>query len=179
MHPVHTLVLPALLVVLGATSAFPQTLVTLDEARRQIAVGDEVIVVPANGTTIAGRLMGMGTTDLDIRPRNAPKSGLRDVTIPLDTIRSLDRPTDSVLNGIAIGAAAGAAVGGAFFLYALAVDRNEVDEWAPIYLGLTAVSTALGATIGLSIDLARSKPHIRFSALRSHGSIGRTTIMTH
>lgn len=52
----------------------------------------------------------------------------------------------------------------ALFIAALAIDRNEVDEWAGPYLGVTAVFTGIGALVGWAIDAANSKPHIRFDA---------------
>jgi hypothetical protein len=50
------------------------------------------------------------------------------------------------------------------FLTAFVIDRNEIDEWAPFYLGATAVCTGIGALIGWAVDAARSKPHLRFDA---------------
>jgi hypothetical protein len=48
------------------------------------------------------------------------------------------------------------------FVYAFAVVRNEMDEWAPLYWKVAAVYTGIGALIGWAIDAANSKPHIRF-----------------
>lgn len=50
------------------------------------------------------------------------------------------------------------------FVYAFVVDRNEMDEWAPLYVRAAAVYTGIGALIGWAIDAANSKPHIRFDA---------------
>jgi hypothetical protein len=87
-----------------------------------------------------------------------------DLTISLSAIQSLERPRDPVRNGTWIGAGAGAGVGGAMFLTAFVIDRNEMDEWAPLYLGATAVCTGLGALIGWAVDAASSKPALRFEA---------------
>ena len=56
------------------------------------------------------------------------------VTMPLDFIQSLERRRDCARNGAAIGAAIGIGFGGAMFAYAFAIDRNEIDEWAPSIL---------------------------------------------
>ena len=50
------------------------------------------------------------------------------------------------------------------FVYAAAVDYNEIDEWAPMYLAMGAVYTGVGALVGWAIDSAHSKPHVRFNA---------------
>jgi hypothetical protein len=69
-----------------------------------------------------------------------------------------------VRNGVAIGAGVAAGAGAAFFLSALAVDRNEVDEWVGPYVAATTVFTGIGALIGWAVDAAKSKPAIRFRA---------------
>jgi hypothetical protein len=48
------------------------------------------------------------------------------------------------------------------FTYAFLIDRNEMDEWAPLYVGAAVVYTGIGALIGWAIDAASSKPHIMF-----------------
>ena len=50
------------------------------------------------------------------------------------------------------------------FLYAAAVDYNEIDEWGPAYLAMGAVSTGIGSLAGWAIDRAHSKPHVSFNA---------------
>ena len=133
-----------------------------------------ITVVPSVGPPVAGRLIRLGSADLDIRPvdkRKAPERG-RDVTIALDALRSLERPRDSSRNGAALGAGIGAGFGGAMFVHAIVVDRNEMDEWAALYAGSTAVCIGIGALIGWAIDAASSKPHIRFDA----SSEGRTRV---
>ena len=50
------------------------------------------------------------------------------------------------------------------FVYAAAVDYNEIDEWGPLYLAMGAAYTGLGALVGWAIDSAHSKPHVRFNA---------------
>ena len=174
-----TLVISTLIVAFGAIGASPciaQTRVTsLEELRRELAAGDFITVVPAVGQPVAGRLMRFGDVDLDVRlanKRTPQERGPRDVTIPLDAIQSLERPRDSARNGAAIGAGIGAGFGGAMFVHAFVVDRNEMDEWAPLYVGAAAVCTGIGALIGWAIDAANSKPHIRFDA----SSGGRTKV---
>jgi len=116
----------------------------------------------------------MSDDDLFIRTADSsrtPQDRDRDVTVRLDAIRSLERPRDAVRNGAAIGAGIAAGVGGAMFVNALIVDRNEVDEWAGPYAATAAVFTGIGALIGWAVDAARSKPHIIFD-----GSAGRLTV---
>jgi hypothetical protein len=48
------------------------------------------------------------------------------------------------------------------FVRAVAVDRNEMGEWAPLYLGYGAAFTGIGWLIGKAIDAGSSRPHIRF-----------------
>jgi HAMP domain-containing protein len=170
-------VISTLIVAFGAIGASPclaQTRVTsLEELRRELAAGDFITVVPADGQPVAGRLMRFGNVDLDVRLVNtrAPQErGPRDVAIPLDAIQSLERSRDSARNGAAIGAGIGAGFGGAMFVRAVVIDRNEMDEWATLYVGAAAVCTGIGALIGWAMDAAHSKPPIRFDA-----SSGRTT----
>ena len=177
--PHITLVISTVIVAFGAIGASPciaQTRVTsLEELRRELAAGDFITVVPAVGQPIAGRLMRLGSVDLDVRlvnKRTPQERGPRDVTIPLNAIQSLERPRDSARNGAAIGAGIGAGYGGAMFVRAIVVDRNEMDEWATLYVGAAAVCTGIGALIGWAMDAANSKPHIKFDA----ASGGRTKV---
>ena len=169
--PHLTLVISTLIVAFGAIGASPciaQTRVTsLEELGRELAAGDFITVVPAVGPQVAGRLVRFGNVDLDVRlvnKRTPLERGPRDVTIPLNTIQTLERPRDSARNGAALGAGIGAAFGGAMFVHAIVIDRNEIDEWATLYVGVAAACTGIGALIGWAIDAANSKPHIRFDA---------------
>jgi hypothetical protein len=156
---------------IGGSPCSAQTrLTSLEELRRELAAGDVIIVVPAVGQAIKGRLVRLGRDNLDVRPAGrsaAPGHGPRDVTIELDAVQSLQRPRDSVKNGAALGAGIGAGVGGAMFIHALAIDRNELNEWAPIYVASTAITTGIGALIGWAVDAARSKPDITYDAVPS------------
>jgi HAMP domain-containing protein len=153
---------------LGASSSHAQNrLTSLEELRRALAAGDFITVVPADGRPIIGRLVRFGDTELDVRPDQKPdlrERTPRDVSIPLSGIHSLERPRDSPRNGVLIGAGIGAGFGGALFAHALAVDRNEIDEWAGFYAVGTAVCVGIGALIGWVTDAARSKPYIRYEA---------------
>jgi hypothetical protein len=166
------LMLPFLIATFDAIGASPctaQTLVTSHEAlRRELEVGDFITIVPTVGQPVRGRLLRLGNVDLDIRADKRP----RDITMPLDGIRSLERPRDSTRNGAAIGAGIGAAFVGSMFVHALVVDRNEFDEWATLYLGAGAIYTGIGALVGWAIDAANSKPQIRFDA----SSTARATV---
>jgi hypothetical protein len=170
--PGHLAAVSAFILTMGAAPAVAQTRpMSLEELRRELASGDVITIVPAAGAPIEGRLVRLGPHDLEVRPRKRQDGAGRDVTIPLDSIRSLSRPRDSARNGALLGAGIGAAIGGAFFIYGLAVDRNELDEWAPGMAAGTAVCTGLGALIGWTVDRAVSKPQIRFDA-----PVGRTTV---
>lgn len=165
------LVTSILIVGFGAVSASPssaQTRVTsLEELRRELATGDVITVVPSGGQPVKGRLVRLGRDDLDVRPVKgsaSPERGLKDVTIALDAIQSLRRPRDSARNGAMIGAGIGAGFTGAMFIQAMVVDRNEAEEWAPLFLGFGGVTTGIGALIGWAVDAAHSKPDIRFDA---------------
>lgn len=133
-----------------------------------MAVDDFVTVVPRVGETVAGRVIRLTGADLEVRVvnRRAPEAGGPwTVSIRLDSIQWLERPRDSVRNGAALGAGIGAGCGGAMFAYAFAVDRNEADEWAPLYAGAAAISTGIGALIGWALDAASSKPHMTYGLL--------------
>jgi hypothetical protein len=152
---------------IGASPCIAQTRVTsLEELRHALAPGDSIIIVPADGQPVIGRLTRLGEAALDLRVVNkrAPQErGPRNVTVPLNTIQSLERRRDSVRNGAAVGAGIGAGFGGAMFTYAYVTDRNEIDEWSPLYVGAAVVCTGIGALIGWAIDAASSKPHIMFA----------------
>ena len=175
----HVTLVSSTLIVFGSIGATPgiaQTRVTsLEELRRELATGDFITVVPAVGRPVAGRLIRLGSVDLDVRLVHTGTSrerGPRDVTVALDALQSLERPRDSARNGAGIGAGIGAGFGGAMFVHAIVIDRNEMDEWATLYAGATAVCTGIGALIGWAMDAAHSKPHIRFDA----SSEGRTKV---
>ncbi len=164
--PGFVLVISTLTGAMGESPGLAQTSVgSLEELRNALAAGDLITIVSADGQPIAGRLIRFGEADLDLRVVNkdtSPRRGPWNVTMPLDAIRSLERRRDSARNGAAIGAGVGAGFGGALFAYAFVVDRNEMDEWAPLYLGAAAVSTGIGALLGWAIDATSSKPHITF-----------------
>jgi hypothetical protein len=167
-------VIVAFCTIVAAPCAAQTRVNSLEELRRELAPGDFITVVPAVGPPVAGRLTRLGQDGIDVRQvakRPPPDSGPRDVTVPLDSLLSLERPRDSSRNGAAIGAGIGAGVGGAMFVHALIIDRNEIDEWATAYVGAAAICTGIGALVGWAIDAANSKPHIRFDA-----ASGRTKV---
>ena len=140
----------------------------LDELRRELSPGDFILVVQTTGDSVTGRLRRFGDTDLDIQAetRQAPRQQRRllDVKIPHSAIQSLERPRDSSRNGALIGAGIGGGYALAMFVWAVSVDRNEIDEWGPSYLAAGGISTGIGALAGWAIDRAHSKPHVRFDA---------------
>jgi hypothetical protein len=164
--------LPALIVALGmigAAPAFAQVRVaTLDALRREVTPGDVVSVVQTTGDAVTGRLQRFGDTGLDIQAKTPPTAGqprrLLDVTIPFSAVQSFERRRDSVRNGTLIGAGIGGGSVLVAFVWAVSVDRNEIDEWGLSYLAAAGMYTGIGALAGWAIDHARSKPHIRFDA---------------
>jgi hypothetical protein len=158
---------------IGAAPCDAQTPIpSVEELQRELTPGDVVTVVPADGQPVTGRLTRIGDGDLEIRPtRGAQSRGLRDLIVPLGILRQLERRRDPVRNGVAIGAGIGAAVGGAMIVTGLIVDRNEADEWAAPYAAATAAFAGIGALVGWAIDAAKSKPHVRFDALRDPRTI--------
>ena len=141
---------------------------TLDELRRELSPGDFISVVQTTGDLVRGRLRRFGDTDIELQAeaQQTPTEQRRplDLTIPLSAIQSLERPRDSSRNGALIGAGIGGGFSLSMFVYAAAVDFNEIGEWAPTYLATGGLFTGLGALAGWAIDRARSKPHIRFDA---------------
>ena len=142
--------------------------VTLDELRRELRPGDFISVVQTTGEPVRGRLRRFGDSYLDLltEAQRAPRQARRplSLTIPLGAIQSLERRPDPSRNGALIGAGIGGGLSLAMFVYAAAVDRNEIDEWAPTYLAIGGICTGLGALGGWAIDRMNSKPHNRFSA---------------
>jgi hypothetical protein len=167
-----------LIVVLNQISASPAVaqarVATLDQLQHELAPGDSISLVRTGGESLTGRLLRFGDSDLELRiviPRQPGREGHPlDVTIPLETIRSLERPRDSSRNGALIGATVGAGFAGAMFVSAVVTDRNEIDEWAPIYFGYGALFTGIGGLVGWAIDSANSKPHIRFDRPSAEGT---------
>jgi hypothetical protein len=148
----------------AAESQAQTRLTSIEELRRALGHGDLVTVVPTAGQPVVGRLSELGPADLTLREVGRDRRAAQDFNIPFEAIRMLERRPDPVRNGVAIGAGIGAAAGGAMFGYALAVDRNEVDEWGPAYAAIAAASIGIGALVGWIVDRARSKPHIRYQA---------------
>lgn len=141
---------------------------TLDELRRVLSPGDFISVVQTTGDSVRGRLWRFGDTALDLQAetQQAPPEQRRRLylKIPLSAIQSLERPRDSSRNGALIGAGIGGGFSLMMFVYAAAVDYNEIDEWAPTYVAIGGICTGLGALAGWAIDRAHSKSHIRFHA---------------
>ena len=168
--PLARLRLPTLIVALvtiGGSPALAQVReATLKELRHELSPGDFISLVQTSGESVTGRLVGFGDSALDIRIEIREDTGKQrlNIMVPLATIRSLERPRDSSRNGLLIGAGIGGGLVLGMFVYAAAVDYNEIDEWAPMYLAMGAVYTGIGALVGWAIDSAHSKPHVRFNA---------------
>jgi hypothetical protein len=141
---------------------------TLEELRRELSPGDLISVIQTTGDSVRGRLRRFGDTDIDLEAetQQAAKKQGRPLAlkIQLSAIQALERPRDPSRNGALIGAGIGGGSALAVFVYAAAVDYNEIDEWGPTYLAIGGLYTGLGALAGWVIDRAHSKPHIRFDA---------------
>jgi hypothetical protein len=168
--PLARLRLPALIVALVTIGGLPALAqvreATLEQLRHELGPGDFISLVQTSGESVTGRLVGFGDSALDIRSeiREDTVKQRLNITVPLATIRSLERPRDSSRNGLLIGAGIGGGFVLGMFVYAAAVDYNEIDEWAPMYLAMGAVYTGVGALVGWAIDSAHSKPRVRFNA---------------
>jgi hypothetical protein len=177
-------------ILVAVTSAFAQPrVVTMAEMRDALRKGDDVTVVQQDGRAIRGTLERIDDKIIELRVKVAgtPASGpMRSPTstapsnptarvdaFPLESLRSLERRRDSVRNGILKGALVGAAIAGGMFAYALAVDANEMDEWAAGYAALGAASTGIGALVGWGVDAAQSRPPIVWT----QGQSGPTRVM--
>lgn len=168
--PLARLRLPTLIVALVTIGGLPALAqvreATLEELRHELSPGDFISLVQTSGESVTGRLVGFGDSALDIRSEIREDTGKHrlNITVPLATIRSLERPRDSSRNGLLIGAGIGGGFVLGMFVYAAAVDYNEIDEWASMYLAMGAVYTGVGALVGWAIDSAHSKPRVRFNA---------------
>jgi hypothetical protein len=162
-----------LLVLFAGAPALAQVHVTtFDALRRELSRGDVISIVDTNGNAIDGRVLRVGSDDIDVRIKTTS------VAVPLSAIRSLQRRRDPVSNGAIMGASIGGGVSLAMFVWALAVDANEVDEWGPIYLGVGALFTGIGALTGWAADAAQSKPPLRFDAPSAGTASNRLPLRT-
>lgn len=138
------------------------------QLRQALSPGDVVSILRTTGEPLKGRLLRLGDSDLVLRSdaeRVAGEEGRHpSFTIPYSTIRALERPRDSSKNGTLIGLGVGIGVWVPFFARAVAIDRNEMDEWAGGYVVAGATFAGIGALVGWAIDAAHSKAHFRFVA---------------
>jgi hypothetical protein len=152
----------------GAATALAQVrLSSVDDVRREVAAGDVVTIGRGAADPIEGRLVRIGDTTLEVRAEARTTAGQRqrlDLTIPFRELTSLERRRDPSRDGTLIGAGVGGGVSLAMFIYAAAVDYNDIDGWGAPYLAGGAIVTGIGAVVGWAIDRARSKPHVRFDA---------------
>ena len=153
-----------LLQLAAAVPAVAQSRVTsFEELRRHLRPGDEVSVARTSGEPVRGRVVALRDAQIDIRAA-AKGAAPQEIAIPANAIRWLERRRDSSRNGTLIGAGIGAAVIGVFFIRALAIDRNDIDGWGPVYAGGAALFAGIGAFTGWAIDAMHSKPALRFEA---------------
>jgi hypothetical protein len=147
----------------GALPARAQVSVTADELLAQLAPGDRVRIAASKGPEIEGIVKRIHVDKNSIEIDSKAK-GWRGEVLAIGELGAVERIPDSVKNGTLIGLGIGAGVAAAQFVYALAVDYNEIDEWAGIYVATGAAYSGIGALIGWRIDAARSKPRIRYEA---------------
>lgn len=140
--------------------------VTLQTLATVLSRKDPVIIVQLSGEVVRGRFVAFGDdsvkVEIDVPRLGGQASKTRTIGIPLGTIRSVERLPDSPGEGAVIGLAVGAIIGAANFIGGMAVDQNEMDEWAGGALLGGVMTAGLGAVLGWMGDAAHSKPHIRF-----------------
>ena len=164
--------LPALivaLVMIGTSPALAQVReATLEELRQELSPGDFISLVQTSGESVTGRLRGLrghrhstsAAETREDRGQTTPEHR-RDITLSLSAIRSVGAASRLFAQWRrSSGQAIGGGVSLGMFVYAAAVDYNEIDEWAPMYLAMGAVYTGVGALVGWAIDSAHSKPHV-------------------
>jgi hypothetical protein len=130
----------------SARAEDPPPVHRLADASAVIGPEADVRVTDTAGHSFRGRLVRLTDTSLQIKTRDGP------VTFEEARIRKVEAyRTDSVLNGLLIGAGVGA---GSVLALAYGIDRNEADE----YGGVVAFYGAIGGAIGAGIDaLIRGK----------------------
>lgn len=142
--------------------------VTSMQLRQALSPGDLVFIVQTTGVPVKGRLLFVQDSGLvvgsDAQGTTGELGRHLNLTIPYSAIQSLDRPRDSSTNGALFGMGVGLGVWVPFFVHAVAVDRNEMDEWAAGYAVAGAIFAGVGAFAGWVIDTAHSKPHLQFVA---------------
>jgi hypothetical protein len=78
-----------LLVLFAGAPALAQVHVTtFDALRRELSRGDVISIVDTNGNAIDGRVLRVGSDDIDVRIKTTS------VAVPLSAIRSLQRRRD-------------------------------------------------------------------------------------
>jgi hypothetical protein len=168
-----------LLTVVGTPVLAQVRMATMDELRRELSPCDAISVVQTTGDSVGGLLFG--ASDLDVCTETQAAEGQQrrriDITVPLSTVRPLERLRDSSRTGTLIGAVIGTGVGLAMFIHAAAVGYDEIDESGPIYVGIGGGCTGIGALTGWAIDTAHSKPHIRFDAPSNRSTEFRVTAL--
>jgi hypothetical protein len=139
----------------GAVPAVAQVRLTdLADVRREVVPGDVISVGRASGVKLAGKLLTLGDTDLEIRAETGGTGQRQPVRIPLSEIRWLERTRDRSWTGALIGAAIGSG-----FALAAGAGGGDVNPWGPI-----GVFGGIGFALGWAVDSAHSKPHVRFDA---------------
>ena len=150
--------------------ASAQTNLTLDMLRTELEAGDVISVTPPDRETLKARVLRVSNTGLDLRllqPKPHEQNPYATLSLLFEEVRALERARDSARNGALIGAGIAASFTGAMFVRAVAIDRNEIGEWAPIYLAQGAALAGLGALVGFAVDAAFSRPHIRYESART------------
>ena len=139
---------------------------TVEELRGELSPGDNVTIVRSPESVVSGQLVRFGPLDLEIRGKISQGPGqpgsVATLSIPHDTIRSLERTGDSTKNGMLIGAAVGGGFGLFNLIYYGIVDANEIDEYSGSLVVGMAADAGIGALVGYFIDKLHTRPPIRF-----------------
>ena len=130
--------------------------------------GDKVHVLGADGTLTKGRIESLTPALL----RLATNGKIRDYAQG-DTIEIKRKKADSLLNGALIGAATGAGLGLADWISAGGCDCSSGE-----IVGIVAVTSAMGAGIGIGIDalITRHKIVYRRPVQTAFSRVGVTPV---
>jgi hypothetical protein len=148
--------------VLAASVVSGQT-PSLTVVKDRVAAGDVVYVTDMSDTTIKGTLMAITADAVQVMVGTDVRR-----IVAADVRRVQRRQSDSVLNGVVIGAAVGAIPG----IYWLFADPNECTGMCPE----DYAAIAIGATAGGLIDHAITRKVTVYTAGPSNGRSKSVTI---
>ena len=165
----RTSVTTAALLVMCATSAWAQPPVSsFSRLKDRLVIGQEITVTDSSGGRAVGRLSDMSDTFLHLLVDTDTRTFTAE-----DTRRVQQRRSDSLINGLLIGAAAGAGYG----LYWYLRDPNECSN--SVCASDLAIGAGIGAVIGLAIDAAIKENVTVYLASGSAAAVGVTSAPGH